>query len=244
MEAAQVQLTLWHLKNERSNVIHGSPRMMHAYWHIMQISKAINTDVTQTASEQTNGTLSQPSFLMLMHFARSRNYTSEKSHFSMFSKDYSFTQCWIMHIPSWNHFNLPSQAQLHWNVYSVWMLLWCSNYSILIRDVLMRSPQTEVHFKQNSLFIQNCLFLWDKSLLRFLTSFTTGELDIENSFFDSRPNWRGKRERKKNVPKLYHLLKNKGWRVKIYSGTVSPNEHDQEWCIWILYCENYEVKIV
>lgn len=118
---------------------------------------AVNTGVTKRAEKQTNkkpvtrlqyyGTLSQLTFLMLMHFACCRNYTSEKSHFSVFSKDYSFTRCWIMHIPSWNHFNLPSQAQLHWNVYSVWMLLSWNNYSILIREVLMRSTQTKVHFK-------------------------------------------------------------------------------------------------
>lgn len=38
----------------------------------------------------------------------------------------------------------------------------------------------------------------------------------------------GKERERKNVPNLYHLLKNKGQRVKVYSGTVSPNEHDQE----------------
>lgn len=140
MGAAQVQLALWHLRNERSNGIHGRPRMRHTYWHGMQISNAVNTDVTQRTSEQTQlqyyGTLSQHSLLMLMHFACSWNYISEKSHFSVFSKDYSFTQCWIMHIPSWNHFNLPSQAQLYCNVYSVGMVLWCSSYFILTRMCL------------------------------------------------------------------------------------------------------------
>ena len=40
---------------------------------------------------------------------------------------------------------------------------------------------------------------YETGLLRFLTSFTTGELDRENGFFDSRSNWRGKRERGKKM---------------------------------------------
>lgn len=41
-------------ENERRNGIQGRPRMRHTYWQIMQISNAVNTDVTQRTSEQTN----------------------------------------------------------------------------------------------------------------------------------------------------------------------------------------------
>lgn len=75
-EASEVQLALWYLRSERSNGIQGRPRR---YWHTMPISNAVNTDVTQNTLEQTN--------------AASVLWNFITSHFSMFSKDYSFTQC-------------------------------------------------------------------------------------------------------------------------------------------------------
>lgn len=116
----------------------------HTYWQIMQISNAINSDVTQRASEQTTAASVLWNFITTLFtcvnaFCMQLKSYFWESHFSMFSEDYFFTQCWIMHIPSWNHFYLPSQAQLHWNVSSVWTVPWCSSCTILIRMCLSTS---------------------------------------------------------------------------------------------------------